>query len=191
MRPLLFALLLPVCLISEAFGAPPAQADADATFTRANADYAAGKFPSAIEGYESLVKSGQWNPSLFYNLGNAYFRTGDLGRAILNYERALALDPSSPRRGPILHWYATRRARSSSKRLGGRASRFSHPRSIHLARDGGILDCGRDFRRTLFLPTPAGGLDLCPPSFRRDRGGRGVSRFISSRPGVRDTISRS
>ena len=96
MRPLLFALLLPVCLISEAFGAPPAQADADATFTRANADYAAGKFPSAIEGYESLVKSGQWNPSLFYNLGNAYFRTDDLGHAILNYERALALDPSQP-----------------------------------------------------------------------------------------------
>jgi tetratricopeptide (TPR) repeat protein len=96
MRPLLFALLLPVCLISETFGAPPAQADADATFTRANADYAAGKFPSAIEGYESLVKRGQWNPSLFYNLGNAYFRTDDLGHAILNYERALALDPSQP-----------------------------------------------------------------------------------------------
>ncbi len=96
MRTLLFALLIPVCLISEAFGAPPAQADADATFTRANADYAEGKFPGAIEGYESLVKSGQWNPSLFYNLGNAYFRTDDLGRAILNYERALALDPSQP-----------------------------------------------------------------------------------------------
>jgi tetratricopeptide (TPR) repeat protein len=75
---------------------PQAWADSDATFTRANADYAAGKFQSAIDGYESLIKAGQWNPSLFYNLGNAHFRTDDLGRAILNYERALALDPGQP-----------------------------------------------------------------------------------------------
>jgi tetratricopeptide (TPR) repeat protein len=96
MRALLFALLIPLCLTSNVFGAMPATTDADATFTRANADYAAKKFPGAIEAYESLVKSGQWSPSLFYNLGNAYFRTDDLGRAILNYERALALDPAQP-----------------------------------------------------------------------------------------------
>ena len=71
-------------------------ADPDASFTRGNADYAAKKYPSAINEYESLVKAGQWNPSLFYNLGNAYFRIDDLGRAILNYERALALDPQQP-----------------------------------------------------------------------------------------------
>ncbi len=75
---------------------PSALADADATFAKANADYAAGRFPAAIAGYESLVKSRQWNASLFYNLGNAQFRAGDLGRAILNYERALALDPAQP-----------------------------------------------------------------------------------------------
>jgi tetratricopeptide (TPR) repeat protein len=74
--------------------APQAQAEADATFARANADYAAGHFPAAITGYESVVKSRQWNSSLFYDLGNAFFRTGDFGRAILNYERALALDPA-------------------------------------------------------------------------------------------------
>ncbi len=74
----------------------PARAEADATFTKANADYAAGHFPDAITGYESLVKNRQWNPILFYDLGNAYFRTGDFGRAILNYERALALDPAQP-----------------------------------------------------------------------------------------------
>ncbi len=33
---------------------------------------------------------------MFYDLGNAYFRTGDFGRAILNYERALALEPHHP-----------------------------------------------------------------------------------------------
>src|SRR5882724_4763504 len=76
--------------------APVARADADAAFAKANADFAAGNFPAAISGYESLVKARQWNASLFYDLGNAYFRAGDLGRSILNYERALALDRHHP-----------------------------------------------------------------------------------------------
>jgi tetratricopeptide (TPR) repeat protein len=76
--------------------APVTRAEADAAFAKANADFAAGKFPAAIASYESLVKDRQWNAPLFYDLGNAYFRTGDLGRAILNYERALALDPNQP-----------------------------------------------------------------------------------------------
>jgi tetratricopeptide (TPR) repeat protein len=93
MRAFLSFLLIALCLAA----ATPARAiDADAIFTRANADYAAKKYKSAIDQYESLVKSGQWNPSLFYNLGNAYFRVDDLGHAILNYERALALDPQQP-----------------------------------------------------------------------------------------------
>src|SRR5881628_3514737 len=73
-----------------------ARAQADATFAKANAEFVAGNFAGAISGYESLVKQHQWNASPFYDLGNAYFRTGDLGRAILNYERALALDPAHP-----------------------------------------------------------------------------------------------
>lgn len=92
MRASVSVILIWVCFATAA----PALADADAIFTRANADYAAKKYKSAIEQYESLVKSGQWNPTLFYNLGNAYFRVDDLGRAILNYERALALDPQQP-----------------------------------------------------------------------------------------------
>ena len=63
---------------------------------RANQEYAAGDFKAAIQGYEELVRSGQDTPNLFYNLGNAYFRQKDFGRAILNYERALALEPHPP-----------------------------------------------------------------------------------------------
>ena len=94
MRAPLFLLILTglLCLTMTT----PAGAETDATFNKANADYAAGHFPDAIAGYESLVKSRQWNPVLFYDLGNAYFRTGDFGRAILNYERALALEPAQP-----------------------------------------------------------------------------------------------
>jgi tetratricopeptide (TPR) repeat protein len=74
----------------------PARAESDQAFNKANADFAAGHFSVAIAGYESLVRSRQWNAALFYDLGNAYFRTGDFGHAILNYERALALDPAQP-----------------------------------------------------------------------------------------------
>jgi tetratricopeptide (TPR) repeat protein len=67
-------------------------ADPGAQLAKANQEYAAGDFQSAINDYEELVRSGQDAPNLFYNLGNAYFRKKDFGRAILNYERALVLN---------------------------------------------------------------------------------------------------
>src|SRR5438477_5041815 len=71
-------------------------AQAKGDFTKANQEYAQGHFPEAISGYEALVRAGQWSANLFYDLGNAYFRTGDFGHAILNYERALALERHHP-----------------------------------------------------------------------------------------------
>ena len=70
-----------------------AQADA---FTSGNAEFAAGRFKEAAEQYESAVAAGEKSAALFYNLGNAYYRLADFGRAILNYERALALEPRHP-----------------------------------------------------------------------------------------------
>ena len=69
-----------------------ASAQSDADFPKANQEYAQGHFKEAISGYEALIRAGQWSANVFYDLGNAYFRTGDFGRAILNYERALALE---------------------------------------------------------------------------------------------------
>jgi len=71
-------------------------AQSEAEFAKANREYAQGHFGEAITGYEALVRAGQLNANLFYDLGNAYFRTRDFGRAILNYERALALDQHHP-----------------------------------------------------------------------------------------------
>jgi len=76
--------------------AASAIAQPDAEFTKANQEYAQGNFKEAIASYEAQVRAGQWNANLFYDLGNAYFRTRDFGRAILNYERALALDNHHP-----------------------------------------------------------------------------------------------
>ncbi len=84
-------------LFCLAFGfASVAHAQSDADFTKANQEYAQGHFKEAISGYEALVRAGQWSANLFYDLGNAYFRTGEFGRAILNYERALALERHHP-----------------------------------------------------------------------------------------------
>ncbi|MFB6342074.1 hypothetical protein ACE1ET_10135 [Saccharicrinis sp. FJH62] len=55
---------------------------------KANDLYARGDFENAIPVYESLVDTGLVSGPLFFNLGNAYYKTGQLGFAILNYERA-------------------------------------------------------------------------------------------------------
>jgi tetratricopeptide (TPR) repeat protein len=77
-------------------GALPLPAAEDSIFAKANQAYSEGRFQEAVDGYQGLVDSGRWNANLFYNLGNAWFRLGDFGKAIVNYERALALDPQHP-----------------------------------------------------------------------------------------------
>ena len=74
-------------------GVRAAGSEADG-FARGNALYTQGKFIEAVGQYESQVQGGDYRANLFYNLGDAYFRAGDRGRAILNYQRALLLDPS-------------------------------------------------------------------------------------------------
>ena len=62
--------------------------------TKADADSAPvnGNYQHAIKVYESLLKQGE-SAELYYNLGNAYYRTENITRAVLNYERALLLSP--------------------------------------------------------------------------------------------------
>lgn len=76
-----------------AFAAGPVLAQED-FYRDANALYRDGDFQGAIAGYESILSSGFTSPELHYNLGNAYYRAGSLGLAVLHYERALRLDPS-------------------------------------------------------------------------------------------------
>ena len=67
---------------------------ASATVTKqmADAEYAKGNYQEAIKEYNVILKSGV-SPDVYYNLGNAYFRTGNLTQAILAYERANKLAP--------------------------------------------------------------------------------------------------
>jgi len=79
-------------MLAMAFTAP-GSGYAD-TFARGTAAYNAGDFPSAIQSFEQLVSEHVIDPSVFYNLANAYYRNGKAGAAIAYYERALQLDPS-------------------------------------------------------------------------------------------------
>ncbi len=62
-------------------------------FVNANAAYEQGNFERAIELYEKLVASGYESGHVHYNLGNAYLRNGELGRAIASYRRSQAFLP--------------------------------------------------------------------------------------------------
>ncbi len=85
-----------VVLAGSCLFATLSSAASDGLFAQANQEYAAGNFEDAARDYSSMAKSGEWSAALFYNLGNAFFRARDFGRAILNYERALALEPNHP-----------------------------------------------------------------------------------------------
>lgn len=65
-----------------------AQAAALEAMRTANELYEAGQYAQAAQAYEQLASQGFGDGALFYNLGNAQFRQGNLGQAILNYRRA-------------------------------------------------------------------------------------------------------
>ena len=99
--------------------APAARAQVDATTTtpahvqrspaefvppqellqRGHAAYEAGRYAEAITAYEQAEALGVRNGALYYDLGNAHFKNGDLGPAIAYYRRAERLIP----RDPLLH----------------------------------------------------------------------------------------
>ncbi len=80
-------------------GNAPAPSTADnpsALFFQANGLYSSERYADAAATYEKILAAGRESGNLYFNLGNAYFRSGDLGRAILEYERARRLIPGDP-----------------------------------------------------------------------------------------------
>lgn len=62
-------------------------------FEVANRAYEEGDFERAETEYRAILEYGLRAPEIYYNLGNAHYRQGHLGRAILSYERVLRLVP--------------------------------------------------------------------------------------------------
>ncbi|MEE9118944.1 MAG: tetratricopeptide repeat protein [Calditrichia bacterium] len=57
-------------------------------FSKANQSYAQGDYQNAIELYSKILKQGIESGEVYFNLGNAYYKTNNMGRAILYYEKA-------------------------------------------------------------------------------------------------------
>ena len=70
------------------------QAKVDFNLEKAELAYTAGEYNTALEVYNSALDMGYESADLYYNVANCYFRKGELAASILNYERALKLDPS-------------------------------------------------------------------------------------------------
>ena len=72
------------------------ESSATGLMDRANERYERGEYAEAAQQYEALIDRGYSDAALHFNLGNSYFESGDLGRAILNYLRARKLSPRDP-----------------------------------------------------------------------------------------------
>lgn len=66
----------------------------DSLWEQANTAYSNSDFPKAVELYTAILSRGEHSSKLYYNLGNSWFKQNRLGRAILNYNRALLLTPT-------------------------------------------------------------------------------------------------
>src|SRR6476619_5023312 len=65
-------------------------------FKKANDAYAAGQFTQAVTSYEAARNQGLNNWILDYNLGNAYYKTGAMGKAVASYTRAFRKNSPQP-----------------------------------------------------------------------------------------------
>lgn len=74
--------------------------EASVRFSTANEEYRAGRYRDAVRSYEEVLANGYESAALYYNLGNAYYKTGNIPAAILNYERAKRITPDDE---DILH----------------------------------------------------------------------------------------
>ena len=86
----IFGLLLLVFAFNPTRGAESVENLA----AKANKAYTEGQFYYAIDLYDSILKEGSASAALYYNLGNAYFKTNQLPFAILYYEKARKISPT-------------------------------------------------------------------------------------------------
>lgn len=108
-RRALRSILIAVALLAvDTVSAADAKTTADVCWQRAIDAYTERRYADAVADFEQVAALGYHSADLYYNLGNAYFKlgqerlngigrsfaSGELGRAVLNYRRALRLDPS-------------------------------------------------------------------------------------------------
>jgi tetratricopeptide (TPR) repeat protein len=123
LRSFVLIVLLLLCFVSQTTAGTVSQEELEGLLRQGNdlfrqgtetaatdQEGAKGLFSKAAMYFERIVRDGEvQNGQLFYNIGNAYFRTGDLGKAILNYRRAEAYLPNDPNLRQNLEYARSRR----------------------------------------------------------------------------------
>lgn len=87
-------IIIVLMLIAGAARAQQPSLSYDSWFEEGNAAYNEGNYEQANSSYQKIIEAGVESASLYYNMGNTYYKTKDYPRAILYYEKALKLDPS-------------------------------------------------------------------------------------------------
>ena len=85
--PIILALIMP-------FTSKAADSYPDSLWNRGVSAYEAGLWADAASSFEEITAAGIESADVYYNAANAYFKAGEYPKAILNYERALKIDPS-------------------------------------------------------------------------------------------------
>ncbi|MBF0253222.1 MAG: BatD family protein [Candidatus Omnitrophica bacterium] len=91
----LFVLIV-ILILPAVYSHADNYANQQETFKKANEAYNKDEYLKAVDEYENILSTGYESPNLYFNLANAYFRSGDVGKAILNYKRAERFEPSNP-----------------------------------------------------------------------------------------------
>ncbi len=76
--------VVPLCALAQ---------EPSALFSKAKNAYDQGNYSEAIQDYQQILRQGIESAALHFNLGNAYFKSGEIGEAILHYEKAAKLAP--------------------------------------------------------------------------------------------------
>ena len=105
------------------------KASPERLFARGNDYYEKNEYNKAIEEYEGIIKQGYSSGPVYYNLADAYFKSGDLGHAILSYTRALY---AMPRDADLLSNYKFVKSTIASKVMPSRAIWNWRPLRLYL-----------------------------------------------------------
>ena len=91
---------------------PDDRSTADSLMKQGNQSYQDKKYDQAVDDYQKVIDMGFTGRSLYYNLGNSYYRVGKLGLAILFYEKALRISPGDD---DVIHNLAIANAKTVDK----------------------------------------------------------------------------
>ncbi len=88
-------ILIIICILSTSFVLAESK-DLQDILQTGNQHYLDGEYEMAVKAYQSIIDSGYSSAELYFNLGNAYYKSHDITMSLVNYERARILKPNDP-----------------------------------------------------------------------------------------------